>query len=292
MTSQKQPFNLAERIGISTNIFNNPENVMALVRDLATDFNVIELEFDNDLRNALEHTAQTRQRFIHDLLTIKTEHDLCFSVHAPYLGRATDIASSNPMARAQAVKLMQRSLALTHELGGTVMTCHPGYLDKSVMQVKTLLENLQRSLEILTRDAQRFGIHLCLENTGNHRPKYLTLDSRQEQQLCKEHGVFITLDLVHYSSYHSIDEDYYLHLKNSLPYVKNVHIADTVTPYHMHLPLGEGNLPYDHIISFINQHHYHGHFIVEERSKRYLSELYRGRAVAYKQMLSKKHDEK
>src|SRR5687768_3739587 len=87
------------QIGISTNIFNNPETLLPLVNNLSANFSVLEIEFENTLKNIFQYDTATLNHWLEPILALKEKNQLTFSVHAPYVGRMTDIAASDTETR-------------------------------------------------------------------------------------------------------------------------------------------------------------------------------------------------
>lgn len=277
-----------DHIGFSTNIFSNPEDICPFVEKIGAHFKVIEIEFENRLKNIFNYGTVQKMKLIDRLLSIKEKNALNFSVHGPYAGRSTDIASTNVDTRNHAVKVMKEALDITHALGATIFTCHPGYLDKEIEFEKQMMNNLNFSLDELAPYADKLGITISLENTGRHRPKYIVLDYEKHQQLCETHGIGITLDLIHYTSFNSMGHDYFDGLKTLIHCIKNIHFSDMKMPYHAHLPLGEGNFDYHNTLNFLYKNGYTGNAIIEETGMRYPKELYLTNAIAYKNTLQQR----
>lgn len=286
-----------KKIGFSTNIFENPEDMESLTKKLGKHFSVIEVEFEHELKNIFHYTQKQQKQWIEKLLQVKHAHNLHFSVHAPYLGQETDIAAMNPVIRREAVETMKKTLDISHQLGAEILTCHPGYIEQSAEFETRMMDNLSRSLDEMVGYAHRLGISISLENTGSHRPKYILLDYEKHQKLCEKHGIGLTLDLIHYTSFNPMNDNYFDGLKHLLPCVKNIHFADMKMPYHAHLPLGAGDFNYHQVISFLYENGYTGNAIIEETASLYPKELYLSHAINYKETLKlflpeEKHHEK
>lgn len=276
---------LNNRIGISTNIFDNPLELHPLIEDLSQNFRVIEIEFENTLKKISTLNKNELESFIDKILEIKKQKKLYISIHAPYIGKSADIAADDETIRLQAVSNMKAYLDISKRFGAELFTFHPGYLDRTGINREKLISNLEKSLTELSPYANQLGITLALENTGNERPNYIVLSLEEHVDLYHKFGVFMTMDIIHYSSFNPISTHYYEYLKSFIPYIKNIHIADMKIPSHIHLPFGEGTLPYDEIIQFLYRNGYKGNFIVEEKGARYPDQIYKERAINYKNKL-------
>src|SRR3990167_126727 len=93
-----------DKIGISTNILHNPEHLLNTVSQLRRVSRTIEIEFDNAARKILDYDPKQLEKVISSLVQFKHDENLYFSVHAPYLGKSTDIASCNEDERLSAVQ--------------------------------------------------------------------------------------------------------------------------------------------------------------------------------------------
>jgi sugar phosphate isomerase/epimerase len=274
--------NLSDRIGISTNILDNSEHLFSSLDGLSERFKTIEIEFDDEARSYLAKPEVDVDREFERVLALKDTRSLYFSVHAPYIGRNTDISNPDEAQREQAVDLMKRTIRLTAKLGASRFTCHPGYLARDTAARLKLFGQLKKSLIQLTEEASRFDIDICLENTGNKRPNYVVLSREEQQELCTSLGVFMTMDLVHFTSFHGMDEAYYDRLRPMIHWIKNVHFADMLVPDHVHLPLGSGNFNYKEVIAHLNDAGYTGNFIVEERGGKFSESDYLNAAFQFR----------
>lgn len=81
------------KIGFSTNIFDNPENIFPVLNNLCENFSTVEIELENGLKNIFNYDTEKKNDFFRNILDIKEKKNLNFTVHAPYLGPSTDISS-------------------------------------------------------------------------------------------------------------------------------------------------------------------------------------------------------
>ncbi|WP_258087578.1 hypothetical protein [Xenorhabdus bovienii] len=98
---------LFQKIGFSTNIFENPAEIDVLVGELSRDFKNIEIEFEKGLRELVDNDPEKWNKKIDILNEIKKSKDLYYSVHAPYIGIKTDISNRDELDRIIAVDYTQ-----------------------------------------------------------------------------------------------------------------------------------------------------------------------------------------
>lgn len=268
-------------IGISTNILHNPEHMTDCLKCLSEITNHIEIEFEKNAKKVLAYSVKELELWIKNIIQIKQERNLSFSVHAPYAGLNTDLASDHEQTRLKAIDLMAKCLYITKKIGADLFTFHPGYLPRNGQQYN-YFNNLLRSLEELAGYAQDFNITLSLENTGTDRPKYIVLSNEQYNILNTEFGIKMTMDIIHYTSFNAeVNTQYYEQLSKLIPYINNIHFADMHDNNHRHLPLGKGNFPYHKVLQFIYEHGYNGYAIIEETGGNYAAEDYLFSAKEY-----------
>ncbi|MCW5222735.1 hypothetical protein D5041_03715 [Verminephrobacter aporrectodeae subsp. tuberculatae] len=275
-----------EHIGVSTNLLDDRKSLAASIERLADDFSVIEIEIENDARFWISASGFDVATEVDRCLAVKEKKGLYFSVHGPYLGVRADIANLNEKDRCCAVDLMLRSMALAAHIGATRFTFHPGLLTRDPDDFESLFAQLRKSLVVMAENAVRLGLTLCIENTGNERPRYIKLDDMRHDELCKEFGVRLTMDLVHFASFYGLEDNYLERLLPILEYVDNIHIADMNVPKHIHLPLGAGTYQYDRAIEFVFANGYTGNIIVEERGSKYSEIDYIKAAADYRRRLA------
>lgn len=266
-----------EQLGISTNLFHGIQfqNIFEAVFQLSQSFSTIEVELEYGFKTLLDivsiEVSQSERaqawNVIKRLQELQSEKSLHISVHAPYIGADCDLSAEDTFIREQSCQLLQKSIDFCVELGAERLVYHPGY--RSEQPPEKALNNLKRSLDTLIPVATKKGVKLCMENTGNDRPAFLLFSPAQYIELARQTGTFLALDLVHHASLFAtkectLDDIFFQTAAEMLPYVMNIHIADMLIPKHVHLPIGEGNLPISRLLNFLGKQRYAGNVIIEE----------------------------
>lgn len=253
-------------IGVSTNLFHNPKDIVKTASYLSQKFPVIELELEHGARNLLNADSAQTETTIKQLNELRELRNLEFSVHAPYIGGDCDLVAEDEQVRIFSGDLLSQVIKLSSRLNVKRITYHPGYICS--LPTEHMIDNLKRSLERLVPEAAVLGIDLCLENTGADRPSYQLFSPKQYVALSQQTGTFITLDLIHHASLFSqhgkLTDEFFVTLEQMLPYVRNVHFADMKIPQHNHLPIGKGDLPVLQLLEFLKDCNYQGNAIIEE----------------------------
>lgn len=232
------------RIGFSTNVYDNPADIVGTVQAILRDFPDVEIEYEDEAKDFLcaatpaqyDHTTARLRELLHG-----AERQV--SVHAPYLSQSTtNLASADAQERAVAVAQIRRAIRLCADIGGDRVTYHPGFND-AVHSKAVLTGHLKRSIDELQKDASALGVMLCLENMGNGRPKYLAYSADEHLALHRETGTWVTLDLVHLASWNLRAEELRREMATYAPISRNIHFNDMPANQHRHVPPGDGVLP-------------------------------------------------
>jgi len=274
----------AKNLGISTNIFRNPQNIPSTVILLSAKFSIIEIELEGKAKTVLASDSYYYSETTDHLNVLKEQKKLTYNVHAPYRGKQYDLCATDPVIREIAISNIFSAIEFAHEIGSKKVTFHPGYIPDN--HPDKTLDNLKFSIEILLKKSLNLGVSLCLENTGNERPNYVCLSTEQHIELCQSTGVFLTLDIVHSLSHHHLSPDFENELKKFIPHTKNMHLADMEEFKHMHLPLGSGFLPIENILKTIDSLGFQDSIIIEERGGGYSSEIFLEKALNFKNSLN------
>jgi sugar phosphate isomerase/epimerase len=273
----------SHQIGISTNIFINPADIVGTVEMLSKNFRNIEIEIEGEARALYDSDPAAFAQVVDGLNRLKAERNLGYTVHAPYIGPACDIAAKDPAARQAAVDYTLRCLDFCQAIGASKMTYHPGLLEGGEKAFMPQVERLIESAKVIAAHARDLGIVPCLENMGDGRPKFLLLNHDQHEAVCRQTGTKLTIDLIHHASLipaggAMFDDLYYemffSTLKRIMPHVGHFHLADISGVQHVHLPLGKGQLDLTRVLAFIAANGYDGPVIVEERGGGHTAEAF------------------
>jgi sugar phosphate isomerase/epimerase len=151
------------------------------------------------------HLTKEDRAFIKDVCG---ENRLPLSLHSPSIGN--NIASHNPGQKRESIHQLKETIALAEELGGKVVTVHPGRVnffrllsedDASAYSLKAMkgeaYQFLLDGLRECAHFAQERGVILCVENMGHlHNDTIRTVE--QLRQVIEEVGhpsLKVTLDL-------------------------------------------------------------------------------------------------
>jgi sugar phosphate isomerase/epimerase len=259
---QVTPF--VPRFGFSTNVFDNPADIVTTVRVILEHFADIEIELEDQAKDVVLNASATEYRSLTSrLASLLSTGNRQVSVHAPYLSRSTDLASNDESVRSEAVNQTARAIRFCADIGGDRITYHPGFIrpgaDKS-----ELTDNLKRSIEQLQEVAGSAGVRLCLENMGAGRPKYLIYNPEEHLGLHRETGTWVTLDLVHLATWCATQEEMDEQMTIYAPITANIHVNDMPAGKHRHVPLGDGVLPVARMLRRLSELGYDGAAIIDE----------------------------
>jgi sugar phosphate isomerase/epimerase len=271
-------------IGISTNIFNNPADVVGYVSMLGEHFHTVELELAEEARETvLETTPEGYRATVQGLRKVVADKGLDLHVHAPWFGPYTNLAAADEDQRKGSIELLRQSMRFCAEVGCALLTYHPGH--RKDLDDAALIANLKASLHELAPEAERLGVTLCLENMGNERPNYLILEPAALLDLCQETGSRLTLDVIHLASLIPVGPSLDDALTLLAPVSRNLHVADMKGLRHRHLPIGVGDLPLTDLLTTLARAGFRGSAIVEEFIRDYTPEFYLEKAVTYRKSL-------
>lgn len=272
---------MSVKIGFSTNVFDNPPDIVASVRQIAEDFEYVELELgDAAERTVYEASPEQYAVIVQELRALIETKGLHLSLHAPYIGHTANLSALDEQRRLRSIERLKTSILFARDIGARMVTCHPGLRLKQTNEV--LLPRLMQSLSEVMPFAAQYGVQLCVENMGNERPNYIVLTPDEQIEMCRGTGAGITLDLIHLASLEGLDDGFYSSLERMAPYLRNMHIADMVVPSHVHIPIGEGDLPLERCLRFLADHGYHGPAIVEEFGGPFETDMFYRNARAFR----------
>lgn len=286
MTAKVERMNkIASRIGISTNLFLEEENVEELVRHLATHFPIVEIEIEGKVRQVSDEGKNLE--LAHALRRISEDTGSTINIHAPYI--RVDYIMGTPEERAKARGTLINNAEFSIAAGAKLMTFHPGFRFPKNGSAEMRAEALALTQE-LTYDLFHVNKHkgadliYCLENSGNERP-FLTLTHEENDELFSTSPLSLTLDMAHAASYCTTVPQAREEMKRFAKYAANVHLADITFPKHLHLPLGKGDFDFHDMILAIEETGYSGAYIVEEIGAGYKGQDYFDAALCYREQL-------
>ncbi|GJD20206.1 hypothetical protein RIVM261_051620 [Rivularia sp. IAM M-261] len=253
-------------LGISTNILPKLSLVEAVYCFHQYKFKHIELQLE--FRARYDYALPEVERFLEGC---KLNFGMDFTVHAPYL--KINLGANDEDLRSYSCLQVATLIPFCAELGVRYLTVHTSGRGAHS------LEQLLRSLELLVSQTQKYGICICLENTGADRPGWLLLTDEECITACYTTGCALTTDFVHVFS---LKSDPFATLEKLLPFTRNCHLADTYDSQHLHLPLGKGNLPVHQILAVLDKHSYRGKLIVDALDRGYRAEEYIACAAAFR----------
>lgn len=272
---------MAVRIGFSTNVFDNPADILASVTQISQDFQCIELELgDAAERTVYDASPETYANLVREMRQIIEKRNLRLSIHAPYIGLTGNLSAVDEDKRRASIDRLKKAIIFASDIGSRLVTCHPGLRLRQNQEI--LLSQLHKSLLEVVPFAQRHGVQLCVENMGNERPNYIVMNVDEQIRMCKETGVKITLDVIHLVSLLGYDQNLERDLERLAPHVANVHIADMNIPSHVHIPIGQGDLPIDKCLRILAKNGFDGAAIVEEFGGPFEIDLFYQRARTFR----------
>jgi sugar phosphate isomerase/epimerase/nitrite reductase/ring-hydroxylating ferredoxin subunit len=257
-------------IGFSTNVLNHPTNTALAPADVATAvaflserFGAVEIEISEAAQPAILECGRERyDALVAALRDTAQRTGVRLSVHAPWFGDATNLASPSADERARSISLLSRAVDFGADIGARIVTCHPGYHEGQ--ERESFNRHLHDSLREAVRYAASRDVQISLENMGDERPSYIVHSVEEQIAMCQATGACVTLDVIHLRSRYDSEADFLDALTRIAPYVANVHIADMKGRNHAHVPIGDGDFPLDEVLNRLGAAGYAGGAIVEE----------------------------
>jgi len=177
------------------------------------------------------------------------------SVHAAFY--ELNMAAFSQGIRAESIRYINKSIDFCHELGGEVITVHPGKYTYDILPgasvdtdplMKIQWEHNIESLKRINAHAESKGVILCLENLGWN---YVARSFDDMVKIREEVGETLqfTLDIGHARA-NSEDgvEDGFRVLGD---HIRHIHISDNFGKEDDHLPLGEGNTNFSKFFHYL-----------------------------------------
>jgi sugar phosphate isomerase/epimerase len=186
---------------------------------------------------------------------ISRDEEIEISVHAAFY--ELNMAAFLKGIREESVRYINKSIDFCHELGGEVVTVHPGKftyeIEPGASLVTDPLMKIQwdhniESLKRINAHAESKGITLCLENLGWN---YVAQSFEDMLKIRDEVGdsLQFTLDIGHarINSEGGVEEGF----RVLGDHIRHIHFSDNFGKEDEHLPIGEGNTDFSSIFHFI-----------------------------------------
>lgn len=274
---------LSDRVGISTNLYLEETNILAMIEHMAEKFKFVEVELEGKLRELTDDVKNFE--VAHGIRKIAEKTGAVINLHAPYIRIDYILGKDQEAAR----DVILRSAEFAILCGSRSMTFHPGFRFPSNAPKADRAEAIGKIQELaydLFHVNKHKGANLiyCLENSGNERP-FLTLTHEENDNLFTTSPLSMTLDMAHAASWCTDRKQVSPEIKRLARYAANVHLADINFPKHLHLPLGQGDYDYHAQVMAIESTGYTGPYIVEEIGAGFSGDEYLNAALEYRAFL-------
>ena len=192
---------------------------------------------------------------IEALKKISRDEEIEISVHAAFY--ELNMAAFLKGIREESVRYINKSIDFCHELGGEVVTVHPGKFTYGIEPgatpdtdplMKIQWDHNIESLKKINAHAESKGITLCLENLGWNDVSQSFEDMLKIRDEVGDSLKF-TLDIGHarLNSKGGVEEGFRVLGDN----IRHIHFTDNFGEEDDHLPIGEGNTDYSSFFHFI-----------------------------------------
>jgi len=197
---------------------------------------------------------------IEALKKISRDEEMEFSVHAIIYD--LNMAAFLKGIREESVRYINKSIDFCHELGGEVVTVHPGKFTYGIEPgatpdtdplMKIQWDHNIESLKKINAHAESKGITLCLENLGWNDVSQSFEDMLKIRDEVGDTLQF-TLDLGHarINSEGGVEEGFRLLGDN----IRHIHLSDNYGEEDDHLPIGEGDTDFSSFFHLIKDFPY------------------------------------
>lgn len=158
--------------------------------------------------------------------------------------------SENRGIATESIRQAHLALELARDLGTSVLVMHPGRASSTKSEVTVYRHRQYELLERLDKQAGDYGLAIALE-VMEKRPKEILIYPQEVADLMSQgyENIRLTIDIAHASTL--MDPVAYIDsIKRQ--WIAHIHISDGSTE-HTHLPLGEGNLPLERVLSSLSE---------------------------------------
>ena len=191
-------------------------------------------------------------------LDATSSFDLQVSAHAPLSD--INIGSLNPRIREASVREVTNGLSSASKLNMSVYTVHPGFYSPiGLLDKRSVFERTRESLALIEKVSRDTGVRVALENMPNLGPVAMGRTPDELFPLLDGLDMDLCFDVGHANTTNSI-EGWLAHKER----FANVHVHDNLGDRDAHLPIGEGNIDYQWVLSGLEG--YKGRLVIEARS--------------------------
>lgn len=242
-----------KRLGFSSLAFYEDSLETALSWGKENNFGLLEIVAENN------HTID--KETLPKVKELISSYELDYTMHSPFSD--INISSLNKAIRKESIKQVKYSIFAVNELGGKMLTFHPGRhasaTYKSREKTKKILFDSLKEISDYNKD---YEVTISLENMPDTFITTMRVSQEVLEVLSHENtfGIKHTMDVGHLKT-NNVDIDKYIHdLKN---YLVHIHLHDNFGEFDNHLPLGEGNINLPKIFKVIEEIKYPGRIILE-----------------------------
>ncbi|MCS4510901.1 sugar phosphate isomerase/epimerase family protein [Xylophilus ampelinus] len=269
------------RISFSTNVYDNPADILGSIKSLGQHFDAVEFEVGEAAEKVFWSLSPAQRKELAQRISdYAQESGIELTVHAGWWGREYNLCSADMSERAVAIQKLADTVEFSRIAGATSVSFHPGYKDSHENAV--LLENLIQALNATKAICDHENLHLCLENMGDQRPRYPIFSMAEHRRFHEQTGCHVTIDVTHLCSLFAYGPQLFSAIEAIAPITRHLHVADLDGMKHQHLPLGEGNLPLTDVLNRFAMSGYRGVAVVEEFIRSYATQFYLDRAIEYR----------
>jgi sugar phosphate isomerase/epimerase len=190
------------------------------------------------------------------LAQLAPSYDLELSAHAPMSD--INIGSLNERIHLAVMDELVHALEACRRLNMDVMTVHPAFMTPLAFVSKERVKEVTRaSLRRLDSLSQELGVKVALENMPRS-PFSMATTPQALVGMIEGTELGICLDVGHANTMGLLPE--FMALK---PRLVNLHVHDNMGRYDEHLPIGDGTVDFDLVVSKLSD--YGGRFVIESR---------------------------
>ena len=211
-------------------------------------------------------------RLVEQLQEIRASYDLEFSIHAPYAD--TNLSADDDLIREWILKRIRYSIRFANELEAKCVVIHPGWTTATDRFMKGRAWELNiRSLHWLQKYSQEYGVPLLIENVPEPTP-YLLITTNDFELFFSDEQIDMrmVLDIAHAN----LQSQVYDFLQDFGDKIDHIHVSDNRGSKDQHLPIGEGSINWERVMTSIRKIGFDGWIVIEsyrdiDKSIKYLN---------------------